>query len=269
MRRFFLLPVLMMLAIPGWADAPMSVLVDVLKLREAAQILHAEDITYAQELNDDFLDGKGGATWQVQVDAILDPGRVVETVRRALQAEMDKAATDSAVAFFASDLGTRIVDLENTARAAISDDEVEQAARARFAELEATNDPRLMMITGMVRDNDMIDRNVTSAMNANFQFLRGMVEGGAFKMTEEEMLADVAAQEEEIRADTESWLMGYLLMAYHPLNDEELAAYATFSRSDAGQAVNRGLFDGFGANYAEVSYALGRVIAMNMTAKEL
>jgi len=34
-------------------------------------------------------------------------------------------------------------------------------------------------------------------------------------------------------------------------------------------ALNRALFDGYGAAYAEISYALGRAIALNMVAEEL
>jgi hypothetical protein len=88
-------------------------------------------------------------------------------------------------------------------------------------------------------------------------------------MNDDEMIAEVWAQEEEIRSDTDEWLMGYLLMAYQPLSDEELSAYIAFSRTDAGQALNRGLFDGFNAMYTDISYALGRAVALELAASEL
>ena len=54
-----------------------------------------------------------------------------------------------------------------------------------------------------------------------------------------------------------------------PLSDEEMAAYIAFARTEAGQALNRALFDGFGAAYEDISYALGRTVAHNMLAEEL
>lgn len=260
-------------AVPAFADARITVLVDVLKLAEAAQILHDEGLDHAADLNAEMLDGKGGAGWQMQSAAIYDAGRMLETVRTALAAELqgpDNADTlEAIIAFFASDLGTKIVSLENAARAAIQDNDVEAAARARYAALRGSDDARFGMITALVESGDMINRNVTAAMNSNYQFLRGLSEGGAAEMTEDEMLQSVTADVDAITEDTIAWLHGYLLLAYHPLSDDELQTYLTFSQSDAGQTLNRGLFDGFGKAYEDISYALGRAVALNMTAKEL
>tara|TARA_R110002072_G_scaffold47849_5_gene131188 strand:- start:7985 stop:8851 length:867 start_codon:yes stop_codon:yes gene_type:complete len=263
---------------PAFADARMTVLVDVLKLPEAAQILREEGLSHASELDTDMLDGRGGAGWQIQVDAIYDTARMVETVRRSLQDELQgpdlTAELEGTINFFASDLGTKIVSLENSARAAILDSDVEEAARARYAELsgaeqDGADDARLALITAFVESGDMINRNVTSAMNSNYQFLRGLADGEAIQMSDEEMLADVAGDIDEITDDTISWLYGYLLLAYHPLSDAELQNYLTYSETKAGQALNRGLFDGFGKAFEDISYALGRAVALNMTAKDL
>ena len=121
----------------------------------------------------------------------------------------------------------------------------------------------------MIDSGDMIDRNVTAAMNSNFQFMRGMADGNALQMTEAEMLADVAQQQEEIAQDTRGWLYGYLLLAYSPLEDAELDRYIAFAQSDAGRSLNTALFEGFGTAYEDVSYALGRAVALNMVAEEL
>ena len=84
-----------------------------------------------------------------------------------------------------------------------------------------------------------------------------------------EMLADVAQQQEEIAQDTRGWLYGYLLLAYSPLEDAELDRYIAFAQSDAGRSLNTALFEGFGTAYEDVSYALGRAVALNMVAEEL
>ncbi|MGC1495981.1 MAG: DUF2059 domain-containing protein [Sulfitobacter sp.] len=273
MRALMMWPLLALLAAPAFADARMTVLVDVLKLSEAAQILRDEGLTQAEELDAEMLNGRGGAGWHIQVSAIYGADRLVEAVRDALEDELQgpelTAELEDTIAFYASDLGTKIVSLENSARAAIVDPDVEEAARARYAELDGTDDARLATIKQLVESGDMINRNVTSAMNSNYQFLRGLADGDAIEMGDDEILQDVAGDIDEITDDTVSWLYGYLLLAYHPLNDDELQSYLTFAETPAGQALNRALFDGFGTAYEDISYALGRAVALNMTAEEL
>ena len=269
MRLLFITPLLWLLAAPLWADARAQVLMDVLKVDEVARILEAEGLDYAQTLNQDMLGGQGGAGWQMQVDAIYNPQRITEMLRGYLEAELQGDMREQTIDFLASGVGAQIIALENAARAAITDQEIENAARTRFAELEGSDDPRLAQITALIDAGDMIDRNVTAAMNSNYQFLRGLADGGAMDMTQEEMLAEVGGQQDEIAEDTTGWLYGYLLMAYSPLEDDALDHYITFAQTKAGMALNRALFDGYGADFAEISYALGRAIALNMVAVEL
>lgn len=269
MRALLIWPLLLLLALPALADARLTVLVEVLKLREAAHILREEGVRYSAELNADMLGGQGGAGWQVQVDAIYDVDRMVEGVRRALDLELEGAAREQAITFYASDLGQKIVSLENSARSAIAEPDVEEAARARYGELAQSDDARLTQLRAFVQTGDMLNRNVTSALNSNYQFMRGLADGNAVEMSDEDILKDVAGDMEEITEDTTSWLYGFFLLAYHPLSDEELDRYIAFSASPAGVALNRALFEGFGASYEDISYALGRAVALNMTAEEL
>ncbi|EEB84311.1 DUF2059 domain-containing protein [Roseobacter sp. GAI101] len=265
----FIAPLFWLLATPLWADARGAVLVDVLKIEEVAHILQAEGIANAETLNQDMLGGKGGAGWQLQVAAIYRPERIVEMLRTRLDTELQGDQREEVIAFFASDTGAEIIALENAARAAIGDEDIETAARQRYAEIEGSDDARLAQIKALVDSGDMINRNVTAAMNSNYQFMRGLAEGGAIQMNESEMLADSAAQLDEITADTTAWLYGYLLLAYSPLENDALDQYLEFSRTNAGLALNRALFDGFGAAYEDISYALGRAVALNMVAQDL
>jgi len=198
------------------------------------------------------------------------PGpRLIETVRRGLDAELEGETLEQVIAFYATDLGQRIVDFENSGRAAIGNPDIEAAARLRFAELEGSNDPKLALITRLIEEGDMIDHNVTGALNSNFQFLRGLVDGNALDLSEAEILTDVQGQTEEITQDTTDWLFSFLLMAYSPLSVEDLEAYVTFAGTPAGLALNRGLFEGFGASYEDISYGFGRAIGINMVAEDI
>ncbi len=269
-RSLFLWPVFVVLsALSAFADARLSVLVDVLKLPQAARILSDEGRAHAQDLNADMLGGQGGPGWAMQVERIYEPERMVEMVRAELGRELSDAAMEQVITFFASDLGVEIIQLENSARLAIQDPDVEAAARGHFAALEGRDDPRFAQVDRYIAGGDMVERNVASAMNSNFQFMRGLKDGGAIKLSEEEILRDVGSEIEEITMDTQSWLFGYMLMAYSPLEDAELETYITFAMTPAGQALNRALFTGFGKAYEDISYALGRAVALNMTAQDL
>lgn len=256
-------------AITALADARLTVLTDVLKLREATQILSFEGQAYAEELNQDMLGGEGGPGWQQQVSAIYDPERMAEAVRRALGRALDGTQREAVIEFYGSELGQRIVTLENSARQAMVEEDVEAAARASYAALQGTEDARLAQVEAYIASGDMISRNVTSAMNANLFFMRGLSDGAALEMTEEEMLEDVQGDMEETEEDTSAWLHAFLLLAYHPLSDREMEIYLNFARTDAGSALNAALFEGFGEAYEDISYALGRALALNMTAEEL
>lgn len=269
MRAILLWPLLACLALPVWADARMTVLVDVLKLREVAQILRVEGQVYAQEVNADMLGGAGGTGWNQQVDAIYDPDRMVEVLRSALEVELQGDVLEDTISFFASPLGTRIVTLENAARKTLADQAAEDAARARYVELSAAPTKRLTAITDLAEAGDMINRNVTTAMNANFQFLRGLADSDVVDSTEEEILADVSDDLDAITQDTTTWLFGFFLLAYDPLSDAEVQRYIDFSKTEAGMALNRALFAGFGKAYEDISYALGQAVGLNMLAEEL
>ncbi|MGA9434719.1 MAG: hypothetical protein WBV62_10845, partial [Roseobacter sp.] len=170
---------------------------------------------------------------------------------------------EAALAFFGSEQGARIISLENAARQAMADPEVEEAARDIYAGLKDGDDPLYILVSRYIDDNDLLERNVTGAMSANFQFYMGLSDGKFTDQSEAEILEEVWSQQDDIRDDTEYWLNGFLLMAYQPLPLETMQNYVDYSASDEGQALNAALFDGFEGIYRDISYALGRAIALN------
>ncbi|MEE4186856.1 MAG: hypothetical protein V2I76_00225, partial [Roseobacter sp.] len=84
-----------------------------------------------------------------------------------------------------------------------------------------------------------------------------------------EILQEVSAQEADIRADTGAWLNGFLTMAYQPLDLDTLQALVDFSATSGGRALNSALFAGFEEVNKDISYALGRAIALNAQGDEI
>jgi hypothetical protein len=121
-------------------------------------------------------------------------------------------------------------------------------------------DPRLDLLTAFIETNDLVERNVSGALNSNFAFYRGLSEGGAFEVEipEELMLSEVWGQEPELRRDTIEWLYSFQLSAYSGLEDADIEAYTAFSATDAGTALNAALFAAFDTVFNQLSFELGR-----------
>jgi hypothetical protein len=122
-----------------------------------------------------------------------------------------------------------------------------------------SEDPRIDLLTDFIETNDLVERNVSGALNSNFAFYRGLSDGGAFEVEipEELMLAEVWGQEPELRRDTIEWLYSFQLSAYSGLEDADIEAYTAFSATDAGAALNAALFAAFDTVFNQLSYELG------------
>ena len=232
-------------------------------------ILSEEGIDQAESLRDDMFPGRGGLGWTRVVGGIYAPDRLeavfVEHFDEAL-AEVDvKPLLD----FYESDVGLQIATLEVSARRAIMAEEVEDAARSTWAEMEGDGSLRSEQLTEFAEMNGLIDRNVSGALNASLAFYNGLAAGDSFEMSEQEILDQVWGSAAEIRDDTEGWVFGYMALAYQPMSDEDFQLYIEMSATDEGRALNRAMFAGFEAVFQNVSYALGEATARFSVGEEL
>ncbi|WP_246594331.1 DUF2059 domain-containing protein [Mameliella sediminis] len=256
------------LALPVRA-APIDDLMGALRISEMVEVMRDEGMTYGSELADDLLPGGDSLAWQVLVSDIYDNESMLAVVEKGFAGAIAETDVDPLMAFFNSDLGKRIVDLELSARKAMVDDAVEEAAREKYRSLQGSEDPRLAQIQRFVEVNDLLEANVSGALNASYRFYSGLVDGGALRLSESEILSDVWQQEESTREDTREWVYAYLLLAYEPLSDEDLEAYIALTETAQGRALNQALFAGFNNMYDTISYALGLAAARLMQQQEL
>lgn len=244
-----------------------------LRIDDVMEVMRAEGLDYGADLQPELFPGSGAARWLGLVAEIYEPDAMLQRFEAVFGPEMaaEPAALTASLDFFASEQGQRIVELELAARKALLDEAVEEAARAQAAEMRRDDDPRVGMITRFAEANDLIERNVAGALNANLAFYRGMVAGGAFDggLSEGEILADVWSQEAEVRRETEEWLFPFLAMAYQPLSDDDLRAYLAFSETPPGQVLNAALFAGFDAMFEVISQDLGLAAARMMSSEDL
>ena len=246
-------------------------LYEALGLPKMLQIMRTEGIDYGETIASDMFPSAAGPRWDAMVSEIYDVEMMHEEVRAAFEEELEGDDIDAMLAFFTSEPGRTIVQLEVSAREALLDDAVDEASKEAAALAAADQTPRFDMVTAYVAANDLIETNVVGALNSNYAFYMGLLDGGAMPdgMTAELALQDVWEQEDDIRASTSEWLYSFLYMAYEPLSDDDLQAYIDFSKTDAGQDLNDALFTAFNGMFDDVSRALGLASSRMMTSQEL
>ncbi|MBT0956761.1 DUF2059 domain-containing protein [Alphaproteobacteria bacterium KMM 3653] len=251
--------------------AEADTLLQAMGMEELYQIMREEGVDYASTIETDMFPGRGGEGWIKVVDGIYDTDRMHDLVLDAFAAETGEADLSELQAFFDTELGKRIVTLEISARRALLDEAVEDMSKEALAMMRDDADPRLEVLRGFVEANDLVETNVTGALNSNFAFYQGLKNGGAFgsELTEDDMLRDVWEQEPTIREETEEWVYSYLALAYQPLKDEEIAAYVDLSEKEIGETLNRALFAAFDVLFVTISRDLGEGAAQFMIGEDI
>ncbi|MEE9427278.1 MAG: DUF2059 domain-containing protein [Paracoccaceae bacterium] len=261
------------LVLPLRAEVAPNVLrlAEALGLPEIIEVMREEGINYGDDLAEGMFEGRSYGGWQQSVENIYDVDRMGDVALTGFGAELNKASITEITDFFESDLGVEIIALEISARRALMDDAVDEANKERVAAMIAGQHPRIELLQQFIDVNDLLETNVVGALNSNFSFYTGLVDGGAYSepITEDKILSDVWEQEVEIRADTNEWLFGFLSLAYTPLSDADLVAYIEFSESQAGQMLNTALFAGFDTMFAGISHSLGLAAAKIMASEDL
>ena len=242
-----------------------------LGMPEIIEVMREEGLDYGETIRADLLQGEGGAGWTATVSDIYDADAMGRQMLDGFGSRLDGVDLAPLLAFFESERGRRIVELEVSARRAFLDEEIEEAAGVTAATLAEERPDRHALLGQFVEANDLVESNVMGAMNANYAFFMGLMEGDAFgqDLSEQEILADVWSQEAEIRTDTEQWVYSYLALAYDPLSDEDIEAYIALSRTEEGRALNRALFGAFDDLFVDISRRLGQGAAGFIAGEEL
>ena len=248
---------------PTKAFAQADRLFATMQLDRLIAVMRDEGLSYGDSLADEMLPGGADAAWRDLIARIYDTEKMAQVVQADFADAFGDADAQPLIAFFQSAEGRNLVDAEIETRVAFMAPGIEEAARAMWRQADKTT-ARQRLIAEYVEVNDLLEYNVAGALNANYQFFLGLVEGGFVEMSEDEILTDVWGQEGETRADTREWLFAYLTMAYADLPESTLADYVALSHTPSGRALNRALFAGFDRMYAQQSFSLGLAVASRM-----
>jgi hypothetical protein len=253
------------------AEAPeVRALFEDMGLYGILDVMAAEGVASAPELEADMFPDQGGSAWRAVVADIYAADRLMNGFEAAVPLDLlTPEIVAELQAFYETDLGARVAAGELAARRAFLEPGVEEDAGDLARRRAAEGYPRIGILAEFIAVNDLIERNVSGALNSNFAFFRGLSDGGAFatEMPQDLMLAEVWGQEAEIRTETTEWLFAYQTLAYEDLTDAEMQAYIEMSATEAGQALNTVLFRAFAEVFDAISYDLG-VAAAHFIASE-
>lgn len=248
-------------------------LTEAMALGPMLAVIREEGLAKGADMDQGMLAGAGGVSWQAEVARIYASGPARKAVEAGLLAALGGASGDLAAMedFFASDLGRKVALLEVEARRAFLDPEVVEAAKVAWADLEAAEHPRAAQVARIVRLTDAIELNLQANMTSSLAFYRGLREGGGLTapLSDGEVASDLAARSDQIGSEIGAWIHPYLVMAYQPLSDDELAAYAEFLDSPAGQTLNAAVFQAFDALFAQISHDLGLGLSRRLIGQDI
>ncbi|WP_378943795.1 hypothetical protein [Paracoccus sp. R86501] len=246
----------------------------VLKIEPQMQIFQQEAVSEAARLDADNMIAGTGRPWAATVGDIHDPMRLQTLFRQGLTRALDRAdpaLIEQGLRFYETGLGRRMVPLETSARHAMLSDEVTAQASAAFAQAEFQDDSRAEQILRLIDVADLVAPNVSSGLNASVAFSDGFEAVGGFDMplTQDQMLAETWAQQDQIEAETRDWLQSFLMMAYSPLRDDEVETYISFASSPAGRELARVMFAAYDTVFLQTSRDMGMAAGLRLQGQQL
>ncbi len=268
MRLLGLIFSLVLVALPLQADSPrIAQLYELMQVATTVEVLRDEGFFFALESEGAMFGGTISGNWQAEISRVYNLGQLQEIVRAGFEDAMQGVDLEPLIAFYKSEKGRRVVDLELTARRAFLSPGVEESARAAWRK-NADAGAHREAISAFIEVNDLIERNVVGAMNSNYWFLRALAVANP-DLSEAQIISEVWAEEESLRADTSEWMHAFLTMAYAPLNAQEMQANLALWQTPPGRALNNALFISFDRMFERISRDLGAVAVQMILQREL
>ncbi len=183
--------------------------------------------------------GTFGNQWGRLSDDVFDTAVMRRMAEDILVETLDDAALDHAAAFYASDLGQRLVRAENAAHM-VADDEVKQEAGSRIiADLVKSGSERLVLFQRMGRAIDAADTGVRAVQQIQFRFLMAATAAGVIdlELDADELRALLDNQADAMRLELQASGLASSAYTYQDFTDEELEQYVTALEQEKMQEV--------------------------------
>ncbi|MEP3440063.1 MAG: DUF2059 domain-containing protein [Sulfitobacter sp.] len=172
---------------------------------------------------DDF-----GSEWQRLVREVFDTELMhdiaIEILGKALTPELLTHATD----FYASDLGRRLVVVENSSHMVEDDDLKSESGSQIIDGLEGIGSPRVAILERLNAASGSEETSLRSIQEVQIRFLLAAAGAGVIElqMDEADMRAAMDSQSDELRASLRQSALEGAAFTYQAFSDDELVSYA-------------------------------------------
>ncbi len=141
------------------AGADILRLADTLRMDDTFAVMVEEGQAYGTSIEEQMFPGQGGPRWSAMVATIYDAPKLRQEFEAGLLDALgdDPTTVAAAQAFFDSDLGQRVLQLEIEARRTLLDEAAEEAARVEAERMQVDRDPRFGLIRDMAEAGDLIE----------------------------------------------------------------------------------------------------------------
>ena len=117
----------------------------------------------------------------------------------------------------------------------------------------------------------MVEQNVASSMTGLLSFNTGLAETAPARLRtpQDVLMEQVRGQERQIRAEIITWLGAYMALAYGPLDEADMDAYAAFLETPEGRHFFTAMVEGFDQALRPVMQDLGHAAGVALTGQDI
>lgn len=269
MRAFTFIVLIVLFAVRTAVADTFGQLYTALNLQEIVLIMRQEGLEEAEATKEIYLKNIRKDSFNSAIDALYSEAFMETQLRSGLKTALSEDDAEIALAFYQTQLGALASKLETSARAAISNDAVEEMAVSVANDALQAGNKRAKLLKNAVTDMELTEYNLSGAFSARFAFLSGLAEAEELGITQDQIINLIAQDREALRDEIDQWVLGFVFMTYRPLSDEELSQYLAFLLSTPGKALNRALFEAFNELSTQNAGQLGKLLAAAIQAREL
>ncbi len=170
-----------------------------------------------------------GSEWSRLVREIFDTDVMLTMGSDILTETLDDDVLEHASAFYASDLGQRLVAAENASHMKKDDAAKSEGGKAIIAGLKRIGSPRLALLERLNAASNVEDSSIRAMQEVQIRFLMAAANAGVIKlqMEEPDLRAAIRAQEQDMRASVKANALANAAYTYQAFSDAEIAAYAS------------------------------------------
>ncbi len=169
-----------------------------------------------------------GSEWSRLVREIFDTDVMLQMGSDILSETLDDAALDHAAAFYATDLGKRLVAAENASHMKEDSDAKSEAGTAILEGLRRINPDRVALLAKLNAASDVEDSSIKAIQEVQIRFLLAAAGAGVIRlqMEEPDLREAVRRQEPEMRASIKENALAGSAYTYQAFSDDEVLTYA-------------------------------------------